>query len=1457
MQQKSKFLIIFTSFLALFLFSNLASNSYDKSTDIQIEKEISENPQVPIIKLPSISSSDPFQKSNPFFPIDETFDNINDWAFVGLYVHDKQGSDWYIELGGNSGGGTSTADYTGTLNSFIHGNISFTFTLPIATGDNLYFEVSDSISGYTWVSLWSRTLVGTGTANIDLTSRDTDDVSFNFRLRYTHTGDGDVARIDNFKLGTYEFAVTETDGDPALPNQDQDLTIFICPSITSWNNDAAIQYKINSTDFTGVTPITSPDSQNNFSITIPQSAYTARDTVYYRIRITGSSTEYSYTFSFICRDIVAPTISAQLKNATTYYRDVLIRCNIADNSEGLGLKNVTMYIRNGTAAGKSDKLILSNRSSSIPWNGGNFGFTIPHIYLSARSNEQLHYRIYAIDKNDNEANSGDQVLSIGDDIKPSIMFNKAYKTISGIENNKSLIVSYKITEPCDASGLPLFMTAFLFVKINSTPSASNDFDFSVIPSNILTAEGGIFNFTISESYFDYNDYIYFFVNATDNNGNTNSTFDIGFSTYQKVYSNDTYAPWVVNWSSNDDTVSYNQTKTLTFTITEPNGASGIDNNTLVLYFEVDHWTDNNRKTIEKDFRKFGGDISFIINEDNYSYGDIIYYQLNVSDLAGNKFSSIIGSFYAGDLNAPTIAFIAYNNTSPQYFQDFNMTFRIWEDPDGSKFSKVELFVKNSTSSTWIRIYNTNRTSIFNLDGTLYVEFKVNSTILYARFLLEWRLDLRDIANNLRQLTNSIMIHDHVKPSIWYDSNNGTSDNFEYYQNARIYYNFQEPSKASGFNTGGTGLKLYYNNGTSINPNDYDGQYSLFETTIDAYGGTYSFVIPASVLVYNDIIWFWVNGSDLENNLNGTWNDRHYLRVIDLTKPIITLAALNNDSVSYHLDKTVYYTPTEPIDASLLKNATLYWRRNLIPTTLVYNGLVQWTISGSGGTQLSRILSHISLEFKYKDRIYFIIEIYDIAGNVKVSSVNVFNITDTVSPDYTEDAGNQNDWTWRINRELKFTIFDPNYANSSGISAITLYYRAGANPTTSVYDNRTIVSSGIITRASKTYTIVVYLNVTLYNKGPNIYYFVRIYDVEGRYRDSTVQSFRVYADVFDHNLVVGPKQGAWLDNGNIPFSFNLYFVTNLWILISEDETHYTVYNYTNSLIKYEGLIDFEEGSYIVKFSFLNNLSVQIFTFSVDLTAPSQISGVEISVYGFEVVEIVWKEPKGADSETTYKIYRSTEPNFKIGDDTLLAEILVGERLSYEDSDIEPSTTYYYKVIAIDRVGHVSKPSEAFEAKIPANPLIPIILVVVIGSVAGISAFVVKKKVSKNKTAKLLSQVNMDEIEKKYGQTDLKQKKSAGWTEIKTKAEYKPKVSSEIQFVEETPTDLPPTANAGAYWHERMAKLVGLGAEFELSNDYGKAIRVYSILTRISKRTRKAQMKQWFQEKQQNVYQENSK
>lgn len=83
-----------------------------------------------------------------------------------------------------------------------------------------------------------------------------------------------------------------------------------------------------------------------------------------------------------------------------------------------------------------------------------------------------------------------------------------------------------------------------------------------------------------------------------------------------------------------------------------------------------------------------------------------------------------------------------------------------------------------------------------------------------------------------------------------------------------------------------------------------------------------------------------------------------------------------------------------------------------------------------------------------------------------------------------------------------------------------------------------------------------------------------------------------------------------------------------------------------------------------------------------TTPNPIAPVLTAVSGSSLeIDLSWT-PASLDFAFTYNIYRSLDPNFQIDPSNLIASNIPATQLTYQDTQVVTSSTYYYYVQAVD-------------------------------------------------------------------------------------------------------------------------------------------------------------------------------
>ncbi|MGV9203586.1 MAG: hypothetical protein ACOC44_06120, partial [Promethearchaeia archaeon] len=661
--------------------------------------------------------------------------------------------------------------YSNSIPPFIKGKISFEYSIEEDSDTHtLRFQVSTD-EGDNWNTLFNKTS-GSGSQEINLEERGySDEQNFAIRFYFKAKTNEDKAYVDNFQLGNYEFCWSEKN-DNIDPEIDQDINLYLNPDFADYMDDldsdnVSLWYNINDDQVDQGSKVVSTQRSNNFTLTIPSSAYSSSDTVYYEIWINHESTQEihkSSKGSFTCLDKTPPTVKNIESNVTTYENDILLSCYVEDNQNGVGLENVTLYINNATETDE-DILVLSNYSDSIPEDGGYFGFLILSEYLSAE--KDLHYQIHTEDKNGNQNNTMEGDLDIGDNREPHVSFNDDNSESGEIDCFEDLFVNYSITEPLAGSGLKDIQ---LLVKIgDNPPENNNDYNFSTVPLEDISSTGGVFNFNISYSHYAYNKTIYHFVNATDNYDNNFIGFNNASS--QPIDIIDNSPPFVSGYSENFDACSYEQNKTLKFDIVEPSGGSGIKNDSIILSYQLNENL-TSPQSLETNISKYGGYIDFQLNftDLDWKYGDIIYFQLTVSDRDENAYSTETFNFKITDLVSPEYENLTLNTNGWVYDNYKLMNFTV-EDPDfddanlSSGIDSIQLYYNpgeepSATDYRGVRLQPT----VIKEKETYTFNLTLNESMFQTSPIIYYRINVTDVAGN-SLLTEPQTFHLYSRPYI--------------------------------------------------------------------------------------------------------------------------------------------------------------------------------------------------------------------------------------------------------------------------------------------------------------------------------------------------------------------------------------------------------------------------------------------------------------------------------------------------------------------------------------------------------------------------------------------------------------------------------------------------------------------------------------------------------------------
>jgi hypothetical protein len=99
---------------------------------------------------------------------------------------------------------------------------------------------------------------------------------------------------------------------------------------------------------------------------------------------------------------------------------------------------------------------------------------------------------------------------------------------------------------------------------------------------------------------------------------------------------------------------------------------------------------------------------------------------------------------------------------------------------------------------------------------------------------------------------------------------------------------------------------------------------------------------------------------------------------------------------------------------------------------------------------------------------------------------------------------------------------------------------------------------------------------------------------------------------------------------------------------------------------------------------------------DTTPPGQVTGLAATAASSTQINLSWTANPTADGVANYRIYRSTTSGFTVTPTTPPTATVASPATTYSDTGLASSTTYYYRVAAVDAAGNVGLPSSETSA-----------------------------------------------------------------------------------------------------------------------------------------------------------------
>ncbi|MFX1512151.1 MAG: hypothetical protein ACFFCQ_06165, partial [Promethearchaeota archaeon] len=683
------------------------------------------------------------------------------------------------------------------------------------------------------------------------------------------------------------------------------------------------------------------------------------------------NTATTLVFSFRVQDTASPNViedPTQSTNTPEYNETVVVSIRVEEDPDAEGLD--TVWLNYTTTDWVTFEVINITSTQNYTFSADTLSYG--QIYQ------------WIIGFNDTAGNTGytiDFSFTVEDHHTPDVMV-EPNQTTNIPEYNDTNTISIFLSEPSDASGLHS-------VWLNYTTTSWSTFSVVNISENQ--------NFTFLAEMLEYGQVYRWIIGYNDTVGNTGYTDELSFTVQ------DPYAPDVESAPNQiTDTPEYNNTNTISITLSEAADASGLHKIWL-------NYTTTNWMTFS---------VLDITATQNYTFtaamlvfGQTYKWIIGYNDTAGNTAFSNEKSFIVSDTYAPDVNREAEQTTStPEYNGTITVLIDVSEPIDASGIAMIWL---NYTTSNWAIF------SVVEITATQNYSFTAEM-LTYAQ-TFQWVIGYNDtVGNTAFSDENSFRITDNYSP----DVNRGaeqTTPAPEYNGTITVSIGVSEPLDASGI----AFVWLNYTTSNWVNfstVNITSTQNYTFIATMLEYGQTYRWIIG-----YNDTVG------------NTGYTDEFSFTVQDLYAPDVESAPnQTTNTPEYNGTNSVAITVYEMTDASGLHTVWLNY------TTSNWESFSVIDITATQNYTFSADLLIYGQVYRW------IIGYNDTAGNIAYSSEKTFTVTDTYAPD--------------VNTETERDVQTPDYndtvtiatniseaADASGLHTIWLNFTSTNWMTFSVVD----------------------------------------------------------------------------------------------------------------------------------------------------------------------------------------------------------------------------------------------------------------------------------------------------------------------------------------------------------------------------------------------------------------------
>ncbi|MFX0172318.1 MAG: right-handed parallel beta-helix repeat-containing protein, partial [Candidatus Hodarchaeota archaeon] len=695
------------------------------------------------------------------------------------------------------------------------------------------------------------------------------------------------------------------------------------------------------------------------------------------------------------------------------------------------------------------------------------------------------------------------------------------QTNSTPEYNETNSVSVTVYEPVNASGID---SIWLYYQIDGG---------SLIKINVTETSSYIFTANMLKYGQIYEWYFWF----NDTAGNSNQTT---INTFTVI---DTIAPTYSGFSQSNPTPEYDETNSVSVTVSEPINASGVDS--VILYYRIDGGVWMTINVTETS--------SYIFSANTLKYDQTYDWYFWFNDTAGNSDQTTMSTFTVIDTTVPTYSGLSQTNPTPEYDETNTVSVSVDEPINASGIDSIWLFYRID-SGTWIQI-NVTETSSYTF----------TSNMLKFNQAYDWYFWFNDTAGNSNQtISSTFTIIDITAPT--YTDLNQSNPTSEYNETNTVSVTVNEPVNASGIDS----IWLYYriDDGSWI-------QINVTETS--------SYTFTANMLKYDQIYnwYFWFN--DTAGNTNQTTINS--FTVIDTIAPTYLGLSQSNPTPEYDETNTVSVTVSEPINASGVYSIWLHYR-------IDGGSLIRIDVTETSSYTFTTNM------LKYGQTYEWYFWFNDTAGNIGQTSLDTFTVIDTTAPTYSGLSQSNSTPEYDESNIVSVMVSEP--INTSGVDSIWLFYRidSGGWIQINVTETSSYSFTANMLKYDQTYEWYFWFNDTAGNNNQTPSDTFTVIDITAPTYSGPTQSNPTLE--YDETNAVSISVNEPINASGINIIWFYYRIDGgAWIQINVTET--SSYAFTANMLKYDQIYEwyfwFNDTA-----GNSNQTLINIFTV-IDTTAPT--------------------------------------------------------------------------------------------------------------------------------------------------------------------------------------------------------------------------------------------------------------